>query len=360
MKTGQYTSRILRVNDQEKTVKLSVIVPVYNMAADDKLTYCLDSIVAQTVSDMEIIAVDDASTDDSPEILKEYESRYPGMFKAILSPVNRKQGGARNIGLKEAKGEWIGFIDSDDWIKPDFYESLIKKGEETGADVVGCGYSIVDHHTFKTGRVINDIVPEQTGVMTSEKRKCFLKNSGSMVMKVYRSSLIRDNDLTFPEGIFYEDNCAGPVWSMYYKHFEYINRPMYYYYQHGLSTVHTITADRCKDRTKAAELMLSELKRRGFYNDYRDVIESIFTTTFFVNTLFSYMRIKGGRKMSFVSYLKQRMKEEFPDFRENENYGKYMDEEQKKYVDILMGSTLRFYVQYSLLWFYRDLRLGNR
>ena len=241
-----------------------------------------------------------------------------------------------------------------------YSESLIKKGEETGADVVGCGYSIVDHHTFETGRVINDIVPEQTGEMTFEKRKTFLKNNGSMVMKVYRASLIRDNGLTFPEGIFYEDNCAGPVWSMYYRHFEYIDRPMYYYYQHNASTVHAITAARCKDRTKAAELMLSELKSRGFFDDYRDVIESIFTTTFFVNTLFSYMRIRHGRKMSFVSYLKRRMKEEFPNFRNNENYGKYMDEEQKKYVDILMDSTLRFYVQYSLLWFYRDMRSGNR
>lgn len=340
-------------------MKLSVIVPVFNMSAGGRLEYCIDSLINQTIDDMEIIAVDDASTDNSLDILRGYESRHSSRFKVIAQKKNIKQGGARNTGLKEAKGEWIGFIDSDDWITPDFYESLIKKGEETGADVVGCGYSIVDHHTFETGRVINDITPEQTGEMTFEKRREFLKNSGSMVMKVYRASLIRDNDLSFPEGIFYEDNCAGPVWSMYYKHFEYIDRPMYYYYQHGSSTVHTITADRCKDRTKAAELMLSELKRRGFYDDYRDVIESIFTTTFFVNTLFSYMRIKCGRKMSFVSYLKQRMKEEFPDFRENENYGKYMDEEQKKYVDILMKSTFKFYVQYSLLWFYRDLRAGR-
>ncbi len=337
-------------------MKLSVIVPVYNMAADEKLTYCLDSIVAQTVQDMEVIAVDDASTDDSLSILGDYEARFPGKFRVIALSQNVKQGGARNRGLKEATGEWIGFIDSDDWIVPDFYESLIAKAEETGADVVGCGYTIVDRHTFDVGRVINDISPEQTGIMTPEKRRCFLKNSGSLVMKVFKASLIRDNDLSFPEGIFYEDNCAGPVWSMYYEHFEYIDRPMYYYYQHDTSTVHTITAERCMDRTKASELMLSELKKRGFFEEYRDAIESIFTTTFFVNTLFSYMRIKHGRKLSFVSYLRRRMTEEFPDFRRNENYGKYMDDEQKKYVDILMKSTLRFYMQYTLLWMYRDFR----
>ena len=337
-------------------MKLSVIVPVYNMAADNKLAYCMDSLVNQTISDYEIIAVNDASTDNSLDVLRKYEKENPGKVKVIDSPRNRKQGGARNLGLKEATGEWIGFIDSDDWISSDFYESLIQKGEETGADVVGCGFTVVHGHTFEPGRVVLDLNPEQTGVITKEKRKKLLQNCGSMVMKVYRASLIRENHLSFPEGIFYEDNCAGPIWAMYYKHFEYIQKPMYYYYQHEDSTVHTITVSRCTDRVKASELMLKELKERGFLEEYRDVVESIFTTTFFVNTLFSYMRIKKGRKLSFVKYLKKRMQEEFPDFRENENYGKYMDEEQKKYVNILMKNTLRFYVQYSLLWWYRDCR----
>ena len=110
----------------EKEMKLSIIVPVYNMASDHKLEYCLDSLVNQTVEDYEIIAVDDCSTDNSMEILKEYERRFPEKFRAVHSEVNRHQGGAKNIGLRMAKGEWIGFIDSDDWIRPDMYERLIE------------------------------------------------------------------------------------------------------------------------------------------------------------------------------------------------------------------------------------------
>ena len=326
------------------------------MAADNKLAYCLDSLVNQTLSDYEIITVNDASTDNSLDVLKDYAARYPEKIRIIDSAQNRKQGGARNLGIKEAAGEWITFIDSDDWVSPECYEKMIQKGEETGADVVGCGYSIVSEHTFETGRIINDISEEQTGVITKEKRRKLLGSIGSMVMKVYRANLIHDNHLTFPEGIFYEDNCAGPVWAMFFKHFEYIPEPFYYYYQHDNSTVHTITAARCDDRVKAGEKMLSEFKERGFLDEYKEEIESIFTTIFFVNTLFSYMRIKRGRKLAFVKYLKKRMQEEFPDFRNNRNYGKYMDDEQKKYVDILMKNTFRFYVQYSLLWAYRDLR----
>ena len=75
-------------------MKLSIIVPVYNMAADGKLEYCLESLVHQTVSDYEIIAVDDASTDNSLEILKNYEKKYPDRFIAVHSQVNKRQGGA--------------------------------------------------------------------------------------------------------------------------------------------------------------------------------------------------------------------------------------------------------------------------
>ena len=337
-------------------MKLSIIVPVYNTASDNKLSFCLDSLINQTIGDYEIIAVNDASTDNSLDILNDYHNRYPDKIKVIDSKENLRQGGARNLGIKAAQGEWIGFIDSDDWITPDYYEKLISKGEETGADVVGCGFTVVDKQTFKVGETYHDISEEVPGLLTYEKRKALLSKSGSMVMKVYRASLIKDNNLSFPEKMLYEDNCAGPIWAMYFKHFEYVREPMYYYYQHDTSTVHTITVPRCEDRLKASELMLEEMKKRGFFDEYRQEIESNFTTTYFVNTLFSYMRIKKGRKISFVKRMKDKMLKEFPNFRDNPEYGRHMDEEQKKYVDILMKSTLRFYVQYSLLWAYRDFR----
>lgn len=113
--------------------KLSIIVPVYNMATEGKLNYCLDSLVGQTIRglyDYEILCVDDASTDDSLEILLDYQKRYPELVRVIPNPVNLRQGGAKNAGLRVAQGEWIGFIDSDDWVSPDYYEKLLKKRKQ--------------------------------------------------------------------------------------------------------------------------------------------------------------------------------------------------------------------------------------
>ncbi len=86
-------------------MKRSVIVPVYNMAGEEKLNHCMDSLVAQTIDDYEIIAVDDRSTDESLKVLRDYESRFPEKVKVIASDRNRHQGGAKNLGLKVAAGE---------------------------------------------------------------------------------------------------------------------------------------------------------------------------------------------------------------------------------------------------------------
>ena len=90
-------------------MKLSVIVPVYNMASEEKLNWCMDSLVNQTVSDYEIIAVDDCSTDNSLEILHDYERKYPEKVRVVASPVNKKQGGAKNLGLA---GQRVNGLDS--------------------------------------------------------------------------------------------------------------------------------------------------------------------------------------------------------------------------------------------------------
>ena len=235
-------------------MQLSVIVPVYNMAAEGKLEYCMDSLVGQTITDMEVIAVDDASADNSLEILRAYQERYPEKVKVIASPVNKRQGGAKNLGLKAAAGEWVGFIDSDDWVTPDYYEKLLAKARETGADVVGCDYSLVSSHTFETGTVVENNTKDQTGILDQEKHRKLLLRPGSMVIKIYRNSVIRENGLCFPEGIFYEDNCAGPLWSLYFTHFERVEEPLYFYYQHDTSTVHRITEERCRDRMRAEEI----------------------------------------------------------------------------------------------------------
>ena len=337
-------------------MKLSIIVPVYNMAADGKLEYCLESLVNQTITDYEIIAVDDASTDNSLEILKEYEKRYPDRFIAVHSEVNQRQGGAKNIALSMAKGEWIGFIDSDDWITPDMYEKLLKKAEETGADMVGCDYHLTEEHSMKIGQVVANSKADQCGVLDEDKYRSLILDSGSLVVKVYRREIFMDHDIRFPEHIFYEDNAISDAVMLHAKHYEYIPEPMYYYYQHNTSTVHTITKERCEDRMEAARGIVREAKRFGYLEKYRPEICFEFTVLFYVNTLFSYMVGKGRKSFEFVKKMGDEMRETFPEFMENPYYLERVHAEEKKLIAMQQKSTLYFMLYYKLLWAYRNFR----
>ena len=113
--------------------KVSVIIPIYN--TEKYLRKCLDSVCNQTLSDIEIICVNDCSTDNSLEILEEYASK-DNRIKLIDFKENKGAAVARNAGIDEAKGEYIGFVDSDDFIDLDFYEKLYNKAVKSGADCV--------------------------------------------------------------------------------------------------------------------------------------------------------------------------------------------------------------------------------
>ncbi len=340
-------------------MELSIIVPVYNMAADGKLEYCLNSLLHQNITDYEIIAVDDASTDNSPQILLEYAANYPDVLKVYFSPENRKQGGAKNIGLKHARGKWIGFIDSDDWIAPDMYEKLLKRAKETGADMVACNYHLTHEHSDAIGQEVHTHYEAQTGLLDTEKYKLLILDTGSLVIKIYKRNLIYDCGMKFPEHIFYEDNAIANAIVLRAKHFEHIDEPLYAYYQHQASTVHTINMDRLEHRMEAARIMLKHAKDFDYLDTYHDEIEFKFTILFYVNTMFGYLQSAGKKDIAFLTALQREMKKTFPDFEENPYYKARVGEEERMFIHMQQKSTRQMLFWYEFKWFVRRLRQGG-
>ena len=173
---------------------ISVIVPVYN--TEPYLRKCLDSIIVQTYENLEILIIDDGSTDKSGRICDEYtkDARVK-----VFHTENRGLSAARNKGLDEANGDWIGFVDSDDWIDPDMYEILLQIAKKTGADIVECG------------------VYEEYPGKTKNKKKQSQKLTGSKAVEALLREELSDNvwnklwgrecftDIRFPENRLFED-----------------------------------------------------------------------------------------------------------------------------------------------------------
>lgn len=336
--------------------ELSLIVPVYNMAKDGNLDYCMNSLVRQTLSDMEIIAVDDASTDDSLKILRDFESRYPGRVRVIASPENRKQGGARNLGLREAKGRYIGFMDADDWVVEDLYERMVKLAERTGADVVGTDMCLVYEHTMIPTQRVECNLLSQTGIFDHEKRKEFLLKPGPLGTKIYAREIFCDGELRFPEHMSYEDNAVSVEISMRIKHFEHIPEANVFYYQHGDSTTHHIDVKKCEDRMKAMRIMLKYAGENGALEEFREIVEYQFAILFYRNTLFSYMQSDVRKEIAFLRSLGKEMRETFPDFRKNAYYNRDVNDYEQKLINLHMKSAVIFMIVYRLKMISKKIR----
>lgn len=339
--------------------KFSIIVPVYNMAADSKLEYCINSLLNQTINDYELIAVDDKSTDNSLEILRDFERRFPEKMRVIESEENGRQGAARNKGIAAAKGEYLGFMDADDWVFPDTYECVLRKAEETGADVVGFDMCIVNEHTMIPTERIPCNLMEQTGVIDHERRALLILKYGPFSTKIYRKEFFQNPPFRFPEKVAYEDNAVQLELAMRVKHYEHIPEVKCFYYHHPDSTTHTITKKSMDDRMNAMRMLLQTAKDREVLDEYHKEIEFLYAKTFYANTLFSYMQSDMKKSIRFLRELKAEIRRDFPDYIQNSYFLDTLDGEELKWIQLHRKSTLLFYWYYQLKKFYRKKRYGK-
>lgn len=181
------------------SAKVSVIIPVYNTEA--LLPRCLESVVAQTLSDIEIICVDDGSTDGSLRLLNEWAARDSRI--RVIHQSNGRQGKARNAGMAIAKGEYIGFIDSDDYIPAEYFERLYQAAKEVDADMAICG--IVKQKPLGNKRVIGFERNEVFDTAAEKFTVCSCPPNFHPVNKLYRRAMLDSIELRFAEGVQYED-----------------------------------------------------------------------------------------------------------------------------------------------------------
>lgn len=188
---------------------ISVIVPVYNVKP--YLEKCLDSILRQTYRDSEILIVDDGSTDGSQDICDDFEKKDNRV--KVFHTENRGLSCARNLGLQHAKGDWIGFVDSDDWIEPDMYECLIRSAIDNCADISCCGYD----REYSDRSASHFLTNEERCYEGDEMIASVMEGStfGHYAWnKVYKRELFSD-DCKFPPGMLFED--IATIWKLIVK-----------------------------------------------------------------------------------------------------------------------------------------------
>ena len=278
--------------------KVSVIVPFYN--SEKYLKRCLDSLVRQTLKDIEIIMVNDGSTDNGPDIVKSYMSDDR---IRIIDKENGGQASARNLGLTVASGDYIIFIDSDDYVESDLceklYDAILK-----GFDIVVSDYYMVDGNEKKYNKISSCLEGEIS-------LRDYLLTTVCPWNKIYKKSFLLDNNFRFPEGIIYEYYASIPTIvnynpKVYYLPLAFVN------YIH--TEVSTMRSDEYKEKYENIFIATNYLYEHLCDSEYQDELEYLISYHFLYLGSLNFYRFDKYEQLDKIADF---MKNKFPKWNKN-------------------------------------------
>lgn len=300
-------------------IKLSIIVPVYNVY--EYIDKCLKSLVNQTLENIEIIVVNDGSPDNSQEIIDKYTKQFPNKIKSFITE-NGGQGAARNFGIEKASGEFIAFVDSDDFVEVEMYEKMYKRAIEKNSDIVICGNNVITLN--------GKIIKETSLLFNNNDILNILFGKMAVWNKIYKRSLLLKNKIKFRSKVWYEDVDFTIKVLFSNVKIDYIDLPLYNYIIREGSTMNNKNIERNTEIIYAFDEIIKYFKNEKLYNKYKEEIEFLCIYHIYICGITRVLRIKAEHKTKkiiiskFINYTN----DNFKDYKKNK-YIKYLDRNKK-------------------------------
>ena len=305
--------------------KVSVIVPVYNV--EKYIERCLDSLVNQTLKDIEIIVVNDGSTDGSKEKIQEYINKYKNIV--YLEKENGGLSSARNYGIPYAKGEYIGFVDSDDYVELTMYEKMYNKAIEEKSDMVECDF-IWEYPNKKR---------EDIGKIYSSKKEAIVEARVVAWNKIIKKDIIEKTKITFPEGLRYEDIEFFYKIVPYLDKISFVKETLVHYVQRESSIANTQN-ERTGEIFKIWENVLNYYIENNIFNEYRSELEYSYTRILLCSSLKRITKVKDKKvRKALIKLTWQNLNKKFPHWKQN----KYLNS-TKSFKNLYLKSINKFII----------------
>ena len=267
--------------------KVSIIIPVYNVASF--ITECMDSLRAQKMSDIEVIFVDDKGTDDSVQIITDYIVSHDlqSSWRIVTMPENGKPAKARNFGLSFAAGQYVLFIDSDDWIEPHMVEVLYNNACQYNADISSSA-AILDYSDGSHRVLYNPFVGN--GSLSDKQRRYILRHYVSnFTTMIFRRQWLAENGITFPLSYSGEDSSFMGQCYLVCRNIAQMNEPLYHYRIHEDSISHTKRVYRGAQKRIAFRALLDFARTKGLLANYRWTLYWIYFKKVIVTSVLDYI-----------------------------------------------------------------------
>lgn len=256
--------------------KVSIILPVYNV--EKYLEKCLDSLVNQTFKDIEIIIINDGSTDNCKNIIDKYATKYNNLIK-VITQKNQGLGAARNIGLKFATSDYIVFIDSDDYIQSNMVEEMYNKILQEQADVVICGNNVVNEQY----ELISKTFPNKYEVYDFNTQMIF--GNPCVWNKIIKKVLLDDDSLSFRNNVWYEDIDFSFKLFLKSKKTCILHKNLYNYLLRQGSIMNSNNLRKNLDLIDAFNEIIMYAKRNNCFNKYYNEIEFLVINHLYISCI---------------------------------------------------------------------------
>ena len=288
--------------------KLSIIVPVYGV--EKYIDKCLNSLVKQSLKEIEIIVVNDGTKDNSQKIIDKYVKKYPDKIKSYIKE-NGGQGSARNYGLEKANGEYIGYVDSDDFVEKDMYKKLYNKAKENNYDIVVCGnYNVSEDYQNKNiDAFINNYNTDLENIFFGKM---------AVLNKIYKRDILIKNKLEFKEKVWYEDLAFTLKAIMNSNTFAFIDEPLYDYLIREGSTMNNSNVQRNLEILDAFNDILSYIQHNK-KEEYFSKIEFLAIDHIYISAIVRVLKAEADDKVKreTINKLIDYMNKKFPNYKNN-------------------------------------------
>ena len=268
--------------------KVSIVLPVYNVVK--YVRTCMDSLRVQTLLGIEVIFVDDWGTDDSINIIQDYISEYnlEKDWHIFKTPFNQGPALARNIGIREARGKYVAFVDADDWIESDMMQTLYLMAEKNNAHIASSA-AVKEYPDGSQSVMLNPYVGD--GILTQRKRRYLLSRYVSnFTTMIFDREWLLQYDLCFPNAKSCEDSSFVGQCYLVAERITQINKPFYHYIIYPQSISHRKGVFRGKDKHKAIFAMFKFAKIHNLYSSYWWVLWWVYLKKVVVLSIVDYIK----------------------------------------------------------------------
>jgi len=301
-------------------VKVSVILPVYGVA--DYIVKCTKSLLAQSLEEMEFIFVDDHGPDNSIELVKQTIAGHPreSQFRFLKPEHNMGAGMARNYAIPQAKGEYIAFVDSDDWIEPTMFEELYNEAKrQYGTDLCYCQAS-KDYLDGKPSEILRSPTVEP-GEFTHKKRAYFLANYVSYFWTfIYKKEQIETNAIRYPEERSADDSYFVACNLLTAKTIARVDKPFYHYLIRPGSVVTTKNSTKYQKRLAVFGHLMEYAKTHGIYDEYKAEVDYIYIKKGSLSSVLNYIYNTSNPKKAVLLEIMEELDHQVPDYSKNTYY----------------------------------------